>query len=79
MHPAAFFGSDPFGSDIRTFCVLVALVVTAVIVAGFVFLACVEQNFRSPSVGGQVRTVHQLGVSALWRLNRTLQRGAPRI
>lgn len=69
MHPGTLFGLDPFGWEVGALCALAAAVLVGLIAGGFVLLA------RS---GRASRATRELGLLALWRLDRALRMAAAR-
>lgn len=67
MYPGTLFGLDPLGWEVAVLCAVAATVLVGLIVGGFVLLA------RS---GRASRATRELGLLALWRLDRALRMAA---
>lgn len=64
MHPGTLFGFDPLGWEVPVLCALAATVLVGLIAGGFMLLARSRRGSRA---------TRELGLLALWRIDRTLR------
>lgn len=74
MHPESFFGVDPVGVDVQMLCALAGLALVGLIVGGFAALWLADRGGGLPGEEKSAVTVPELGLLALWRLNRALRK-----